>query len=62
MIDVIKIFMDTWTSELTAMVQARKRNQVETKFEISDLLRGKLLFTSVDKIKMAVKAIDDICK
>ena len=40
------------------MVKKRKEDQIETKFEVSDLLRAKIMYDSVDKLKRAVLGVD----
>ena len=60
--DIVSTIMKTWTSEITNIVQERKKDKIETKFEVSDLLRAKVMFKSLDYLKMAVEAVDNLCK
>jgi S-ribosylhomocysteine lyase LuxS involved in autoinducer biosynthesis len=39
----------------------RGKQQVETTCEISDLLRGKIMFDSIDDLAKAVDACDKLC-
>ena len=61
-VDIVCTIMKTWTSEITNIVQERKKDKIETKFEVSDLLRAKVMFKSLDYLKMAVEAVDNLCK
>jgi len=38
-----------------------KKNKSETKCEISDFLRAKLMYESVDHLKKAIIAVDEMC-
>ena len=60
-IDVMHMIRENWTKEITEIVRARKKAQKETKFEVSDLLRGKIMFESLDHIKKAVEKVDNVC-
>jgi hypothetical protein len=53
--------MVIWTNEITEIVAERKNNKIQTAFEITDLLRGKVMFSSVDRLKKALVAVDKIC-
>lgn len=53
--------METWTSEITEIVKDRKEKKIKTVCELSDLLRAKIMFESVDFLKKAVTAVDDMC-
>ena len=44
LIDMVRTIMETWTAEITQILTARKQQKVQTKCEISDLLRGKVMF------------------
>lgn len=54
--------MSTWTQEITEIVKKRKADKHETKCEVSDLLRAKLMFNSLDHLKKAVDAVDTHCR
>ena len=47
--------------EISLIVKERKNKKIETKFEVSDLLRAKIMFTSVDDLKKAIDAVDKTC-
>ena len=34
---------------------------METKFEVSDLLRAKIMFDSIDHLKKAIDGVDQMC-
>ena len=53
--------MSSWTGEITEMVLDRKKKQIPTVCEVSDLLRAKVMFESVDHLRKAIAAIDEIC-
>lgn len=36
--------MTIWTEEITELVKKRKENGIETKCELSDLLRAKIMY------------------
>jgi hypothetical protein len=42
-------------------VQERKKQNVETKCEVSDLLRAKIMYTSLDHLKKAVSVVNLMC-
>lgn len=50
--------MSSWTGEITEMVLDRKQKQIPTVCEVSDLLRAKVMFESVDHVRKAIAAID----
>lgn len=50
--------MEVWTKEITDIVKDRKDKQIETKCEVSDLLRAKVMFDSLDHLKKAIAAVD----
>lgn len=56
--EVVHDVMEVWTEEITEIVQQRKKDKVETKCEVSDFLRAKIMFDSVDHLKKAVAAVD----
>lgn len=53
--------MDVWTKEITLILQQREKNKLETTCTISDLLRGKLMFNTVEDVAKAVDACDKMC-
>lgn len=54
--------MEVWTKEITSILQERSKNQVETTCAISDLLRGKIMFNTVEDLAKAIDACDKLCK
>lgn len=60
-VDIIQSITKTWTSEITQIVSQRKKEKIETKFEVSDLLRAKIMYKSIDHIKKSVSALDEAC-
>ena len=59
--DVVHDIIETWTGEITEIVRQRKVDQVETKCEVSDLLRAKIMYESVDHLKKAIDGVDEMC-
>ncbi len=53
--------MSVWNEEITEILKMRNSKKIETKFSISDLLRAKCLYTSVDDIIKAVRVVDGYC-
>ena len=49
-------------SEITDILLKRKAEKVETKGDIGDLVRGKILFESIDHIKRALSVADELNK
>jgi hypothetical protein len=54
--------MDVWTKEITSILQDRAKNKTETTCGISDLLRGKIMFETVEDLAKAIDACDNLCK
>lgn len=50
--------MIIWIKEITDIVNQRKKKGLETKCEISDLIRAKVMFETVDHLKDAIEALD----
>ena len=53
--------MSTYTEEITAILKKRREENTETKFAISDLLRAKVMFNSLDKLRKALSVFEQIC-
>jgi hypothetical protein len=53
--------MDVWTNEITLILKEREQAKVETTCGISDLLRGKVMFNSVEDLAKAIDACDKLC-
>lgn len=60
--DVVRGVMDSWTEEITKIVKERKKNKIETRCEVSDFLRAKVMYNSFDHLKKAIDAVDKMCK
>jgi hypothetical protein len=60
--EVVHEVMDVWIKEITEMVNDRKTKKIETKCEVSDLLRAKIMYTSLDHLKKAINAVDEMCE
>lgn len=59
--DVIHEIMNVWIKEITDIVVQRKRKYIETKCEVSDLLRAKIMYDTVDHLRDAIEAVDEMC-
>jgi hypothetical protein len=62
LLNIVHEIMDVWTYEITRILQVRARNKTETTCGISDLLRGKLMFNTVEDLAKAIDACDKLCK
>ena len=62
LVTVVHEIMSTWTDEITLILAERQKNKIVTVCNISDLVRGKCMFTNVEDIAKAVSAADRICK
>jgi threonine dehydrogenase-like Zn-dependent dehydrogenase len=60
--NIVHEIMDVWTKEITLILQDRAKNKTETTCAISDLLRGKIMFESVEDLAKAIDACDNLCK
>lgn len=57
--------MKGWTEEITQILRDRHRdtkNKTETEFTVSDLLRAKCSYNSLDDLLKAVRVCDSYCK
>jgi hypothetical protein len=54
--------MTTWNDEINSILSERGKNHIETKFSISDMVRAKCYFNSVDDLLKAVRVADNYCK
>jgi hypothetical protein len=61
LINIVHDIMDVWTKEITLILKEREKNKIETTCSISDLLRGKLMFDTLEDLGKAVKACDKLC-
>jgi hypothetical protein len=62
LINIVHEIMDVWTNEITLILQERSKSQTETTCGISDLLRGKIMFNTVEDLAKAIDACDKICQ
>jgi hypothetical protein len=53
--------MSVWIKEITDIVVQRKKKNIETVCEVSDLLRAKIMFETVDHLRDAIEAVDLMC-
>lgn len=58
---MLSITLESWTSEITAIVKDRKEKGIPTFCELSDLLRAKIMFDSTVNLKKALNAADELC-
>lgn len=58
----MKVIMTTWNEEIKAILSERGNNKIETKFTISDLLRAKCYYNTVEDLLKAVRVVDGYCK
>lgn len=57
---VISLLVETWTAEISTILTERKEKKIPTQCFISDLVRGKAMFRSVEDIqRLANRIIDD---
>jgi hypothetical protein len=61
LINIVHQIMDVWTNEITLILKEREQAKVETTCGISDLLRGKVMFNSVEDLAKAIDACDKLC-
>ena len=61
LVSIVHEIMDVWTKEITLILEERTRSQTETTCGISDLVRGKIMFNSVEELGQAVEACDRMC-
>lgn len=54
LVNIVHEIMDVWTKEITLILEERTKNQTETTCGISDLVRGKIMFNSVDDLAKAI--------
>lgn len=54
LVNIVHEIMDVWTKEITLILEERTKNQTETTCGISDLIRGKIMFNSVDDLAKAL--------
>ena len=59
--NIVHEIMDVWTKEITDILRERSEKQIETTCTISDLLRGKIMFNTVDDLAKAIDACDKLC-
>ena len=52
---------NNWTEEINSVVKKRREKKIETKFEVSDLLRAKIMFDSVDHLRKSIEGVDQFC-
>jgi hypothetical protein len=62
LLNIVHEIMDVWTKEITLILKEREKNKEETACGISDLLRGKLMFNTVEDLAKAVDACDKLCQ
>ncbi len=46
--------MEVWTKEITEILVERGKEQIETTCAISDLVRGKIMFNSIEDLAKAI--------
>jgi hypothetical protein len=61
LLNIVHEIMEVWTKEITIILAERQAKQVETTCGISDLVRGKIMFNSVDDLAKAIDACDKLC-
>ena len=61
LINIVHEIIEVWTKEITIILQERKEKKIETTCAISDLLRGKIMFNTVDDLAKAIHACDKLC-
>lgn len=59
--DIVPVIMETWTKEITKILTKRREEKKKTVCEVSDLLRAKVMFDSLDHLKKAISIVNDIC-
>ena len=59
-LSVVQDIIGVWTSEITEILQQRKKQQKETVCTISDLLRGKIVFRTVAQLLEAVSMTEEL--
>ena len=45
--NIVHVIMEVWTKEITLILNEREKKKLETVCEISDLLRGKIMYNRV---------------
>lgn len=53
--------MAIWSNEITGIVGYRKKHAIPTKCKVGDLLKGKIMFDTVDHLHMAIASVDKHC-
>ena len=61
LLTIVHEIMDVWTQEITLILKERTANKVETTCAISDLVRGKIMFDSIEDLRKAIDACDKLC-
>ena len=54
--------MNTWIDHINSILKYRKANGIKTECYITDLVRGKCMFDSVQSIKKAANYVVQVCK
>jgi hypothetical protein len=62
LVTVVHEIMQAWTDDITLILTDRKKNKIVTECGITDLVRGKCMFTRIEEIKKAVSVADTLCK
>lgn len=58
---VMHSIRENWTKQISSIVAERKHKKIQTTFEVSDLLRAKIMFDTVDHLKKAIDGVDKMC-
>lgn len=59
---VVKEIMSAWNQEISNILVHKSSQKIETKFTISDLIRGKCVYNTVEDLLKAVRVVDGYCK
>lgn len=54
LMNIVHEIMDVWTKEITLILAEREQKHIETTCGISDLVRGKIMFNTVEDLAKAV--------
>lgn len=62
MSDVDNYAQKAWASQVTEILIRRKEEKVETKCQVGDLVKGKIIFECADHLRKALTVADEICQ
>lgn len=59
---IIQVIMSVWIEAINRVLKEREQKQVPTECYITDLVRGKCMFASIEKVQAAAERVIKMCK